>query len=311
MLDTLINDGWGYHDSKSERLAQELECAPLGELTAAQAGPFLSLANHTLGEHLGDWSRARGLAERVCAQSMIADGSAQAWVRLAVARILDGDWVASRGAELNAIRTSVQDGLIVSLETALSTAIALIGSQRIEEGQRLYQAAIQFADDPLAASMQTEKEIMRRRSLIQLLERTLAIASNNIARELLDVVDRTLQQNALMQSSAEAALRFWKRCGNWQNEERGLYLLTLVANASGKNEEALSYSHQGLAVISRNDAEPVDEAFIRLAAAEAHLRLGDQKNHRSELHRADELAASWEDESLCSWFADERRKVVA
>ena len=74
-LQALLESGWAYHDSASERLARELE-------TAAQTGgedgllaPSLHLSTHTIGEHLGDWPRAMrpGLTSRA---NLSADAAA-------------------------------------------------------------------------------------------------------------------------------------------------------------------------------------------------------------------------------------------
>ena len=66
MIKDLIREGWSYHDNESERLALELEAAKLNDLEDDELVGCLHLANHTLGEHLGDWARARRFAEAVC-----------------------------------------------------------------------------------------------------------------------------------------------------------------------------------------------------------------------------------------------------
>ena len=61
MLETLLTQGFGYHDTESERYAGELEAAAAEGVPAAHRVRFVHVANHTIGEHLGDWGRARAL----------------------------------------------------------------------------------------------------------------------------------------------------------------------------------------------------------------------------------------------------------
>lgn len=295
MIDALIQDGWGYHDTGSERLAEELESVTFSKITPDQASPFLKLSNHTIGEHLGDWSRARQLAEKVCNQQAIADKSPQAWELLAVARYLDGDSAGFQVAELSSLRASGDNFIAAYLAVKVQIAKALIAGKRADEGGELY-----FSVVDLASSLDGP----------QTSDRAIAIASNGIAGELLEVSSRTVELDKLMLTSARTALTFWKKCGTWENEERGLYLLVLVGNALLNFEESLTCADMALKVISENGGEPVDEAFIRLAVANAHRRLGNQQDFDRELELADTLSRSWNDESLYSWFEGERKKVV-
>jgi hypothetical protein len=57
-LGKLIDEAWVYHADESERLTLELEAAELGAAAPSLIEPFLVLATHTIGEHLGDWRRA-------------------------------------------------------------------------------------------------------------------------------------------------------------------------------------------------------------------------------------------------------------
>ena len=131
MIDTLINDGWQYHDSKPEQLAQELEDDHTA-VTAEQITNFLNLSNHTIGEHLGDWERARILAEAVTDQSPMTAMTARSGIFLALARFMDGDPLGSRQAELATIGASTDNetALYTSLDTSMLIAKALVFSKR-------------------------------------------------------------------------------------------------------------------------------------------------------------------------------------
>ena len=101
MINDLIRDGWGYHDTESERLAGELEAANLGELKGEASAHCVRLSNHTIGEHLGDWPRARRFAEAV--REATADHPGGFGAHLAVARYMDGDTVAAQQAEIECL----------------------------------------------------------------------------------------------------------------------------------------------------------------------------------------------------------------
>ena len=105
------------------------------------------------------------------------------------------------------------------------------------------------------------------------------------------------------------SLSFWKRCGTWENDERGLLLLALVTNKLGQYEDAITYSEQALTIISDHGGEPVDEAFLWLAIASSHRGLSSDADYEVALQKADDLAASWGDDSLNAWYQEERIKV--
>ena len=52
-----------------------------------------------------------------------------------------------------------------------------------------------------------------------------------------------------------------------------------------------------------------DEAFVRLAAATSQIGLSDIASAEEHLATADGLAKAWSDDSLVTWYQDERRKV--
>jgi tetratricopeptide (TPR) repeat protein len=114
-----------------------------------------------------------------------------------------------------------------------------------------------------------------------------------------------------MQTCAETAHRYWAKCGTWVNIERALYLLALVANAQAEYENAVEHARTALQAIVDNGKEPIDEAFIRLAAAQAYWQLNLIEEHQQELDQADELAAQWDDEDLKTEYSVDRGKVIA
>lgn len=293
MVETLVDGGWAYHDAESERLAQELEAAAAAPIAADQLVAFLQLASHTIGEHLGDWPRARRLCQQALAGHAPTPESAMAWARLSIACALAADPVGAAEAELTCLAARDGDLGPALIEARFWLVAALVGSQRAGEAQRLYAAALSLA----------------RRAGDAAPARAIAVASNNLASDLVEAPDRSLAEDALMQAAADAAHEFWGLCGTWVHEERALYLKALVANALGRPVEALTHADAALAIIAANDDQPVDAAFLRLARARALGLAGDAVGQARDLAIADAAAAGWDDAGLTSWFAEERAKA--
>lgn len=293
MIEELVKEGWAYHDSEPERLAKELEAeadAPLKDHLA----PFLNLSNHTIGDHLGDWVRAKRLAESCMANVELTAANFRAAVFLSVSRFMCGDTLGAYEAELLAMKALPEDPVHPILDSRMLAARSLVLKGQAHEALILYNAAVNVADQRL-------KEGKAHRSL--------AATSNNLASDLLDKSQRTVEEETLMLVSAARSLSFWRACGTWENEERALYLIVLISNATGKFEDAIEQARKSLAIIKDNGGEPVDEAFVRLAMANAYRLLEEHEKFQAELGRADKLAASWNDESLFSWYTDTRKDV--
>jgi hypothetical protein len=296
LLENLLNDGWRYHDKESERLARELEAAALDGVAPHLLLPFAHLSIHTMGEHLGDWPRALALGKRVLQGETPAAETAKAWGRVSIAALLAGDAVEAAQLELTYLKAAGDDLGPALLDIRFMLANALIGSKRMGEGAALYRDALDLA---------------RRIGPSALLDRTVAVASNNLGWELYERPSRTLDEDALMQLSAETSLEFWLRCGNWINEERGLYLKALVANATGDPERGLAHADVALAVIKANGERPLDAALLQLARAASLGELGDADRKVAAMEDADAAAAKLASQNLKQQFDAERAKVIA
>lgn len=291
----LINNGWPRHDKQSAALAADLEANAALAADAQKAVMFLALSNHTIGYHLKDWARARKLAETVVLRLGADHAASPAFGSLAIAQFMAGDEAAALASECRAVELTDAEPVAAMVRTRILIASELVDAGRLEDGSRLYQAALNLAraqDEKLAC------------------DRAIAVTSNNLASNLLELAAPTPEQQALMLAAAQAAHEFWLKAGNWENEERAHYLLALVHNKLGQGEQARVHAARGLQVISENGEEVVDEAFLNLAAAKAGLLQGDKAGYAASLARADELAAGFADQGLRDWFATERAKVV-
>jgi len=294
MLETLLQQGFSYHATESERLARELEAAA----DAARAAPgswvqFLRLSTHTIGEHLDDWPRAARLGDAVLAGQATTSETAKAWAHLSIARLLAGDAAGAAQAELAWLAAAGADFRGAALELKFMLVAALVGDGHAAAAGPIYKAALALARELGDAAP----------------ARAIAVASNNLATDLLEAPTRTPDESAVMRLAADAAHEFWRRCGTWENDQRGRYLLALVANVLGEPDTALGQVEAALAIIADHEPQPVDEAFLHLAAAHAHALNGEGDASALDLAASDAVAATWEDPGLIAWHAEERARV--
>jgi hypothetical protein len=294
LLDILLYDGFGEHAAEPEHYAAELEAAAEHEVPAQHLVQFARIAAHTLGEHLDDWPRARRLADRLLQGRAPTSETAKAWGHLHVARLMAGDAAGAAQAEIDYCLGAGADfrGAVVEMKFLL--VAALIGSKRAPEAASIYGGALSLARALGEAAP----------------HRAIAVASNNLASELLEASGRSAAEDALMQTAASASHEFWLRAGNWLNDARGDYLEALVANALGDAAGALEHLDSALSLIDANGGAPVDETFLHLARAHALRLLGDDEGSAVELEICDGDAEGWDDEGLTSWYAEERARTI-
>lgn len=295
MIETLVTKGWDYHETDSERLASELEAADVSGLKTDVLLQLLNLSNHTIGEHLRDWQRAATLAERACSTTSQDQISEQVNIQLAIPQYMNNDISKAHRAEINAILNS-ENAMSTYLSVKALLANALASAERFEESFLLVETLNHFA-----STVDVDGPYIR----------SLAIANNNIASRLIDEAELTADAKKLMLESANSSLVYWKKCGTWENEERALYLVALAYNRLDQYDEALSYGERALEVIRENGEEKVDEAFIRLALANAHRGLDNPVKHEEELALADSIADEWNDPGMDKWYQEERVRSIA
>ncbi|MCY3883417.1 MAG: hypothetical protein OXG24_00725 [Gammaproteobacteria bacterium] len=290
----LVSRGWSYHENESERLAEELENSNIAGMSVADVAQCLKLSNHTIGEHLGDWSRARKFVQSVLAANPSASKLSNIACYRYVADYMDKHHYAAVRAELDALSVSEHVlGTYVVLKSML--AAALVGSGLWDKGFEILNTLNQMA----STSELPESTI-----------RSLAITNNNVANDLLAADSQGSTDQKALLDCANAAFQFWKMCGSWVNEERALYLLSLAYACTGDLDRSLAHAKAALRVIQSNGEELVDEAFIRLAAAKAYHGLADLESAYRELEQSDKIAEDWSDDALTEEYQSVRSKLV-
>ena len=275
MIETLLREGRAYHDTQTERLTGELEAAGQAAVPAALWSEFLNLSNHTIGEHLADWPRARALAELVLDGGSPDADTATAWAKLAAARFLAGDPTSAILAETACIKAA-SDPVAAYVDCKVTLAHSMLGGGSIAQAAAIFDAALDLARTDTPSPV----------------DRQFAVASNNITAELLETADRTPAMDAAMRRGADAALAFWRRAGTRVNEERAQYLVAAVANALGEPARALDAANAGLALVAAGGDDPLDEIYLRLVRTDARARLADAVAYHRDLAEMDALAAS-------------------
>lgn len=285
---------WARHRTDAEGAAGELE-ARVGEVDDAEkALKFINTSNHAIGEHLGDWHRAKALAEKAMAHADDSRDYSKPYGNLAVAQFMAGDHVGALVSEGQSILLTKTERLSALVRTRVLLAGAMIGSGKLGEGAEIYAGALELA--------RSEKGKLA-------CDQPVAVTSNNLAGEFLEKQDRTDAETALMLKAAEAAREFWLKCGTWENEERAEYLLALVHNARNEPDTALEHAARAIEVIQKNGEEEVDEAFVNLAMAKSFSLKQDREHYETAMARADELAGQFPDQGLKDWYKEERTKV--
>ena len=294
MLDILLYDGFGDHAADGERYAAELEAAAADDVPAKHLVQFAKVGVHTIGEHLGEWPRARALAGRLLQGREPDAETARAWGHLYVAAMLCGDVAAAAEAEIAFCRGLGADFRAAIVEMKFMLVAALVGCGRAAEGAAIYRGALELA--------RTLGETAPHRAI--------AVASNNLATELLEAPSRTDAEAELMRLAAAASHAFWLKCGDWLNDARGDYLEALTANVLGQPATALEHVDRALALIAANGGAAVDETFLHLTRAHALRLAGDDAASAAELELSDDDAFGWDDDGLIAWYAEERARVM-
>jgi len=276
--------GWRLNSSRRPTRAWRRSCSRLFSTSPfIPSGSIWAIGN-------ARWSLGGGSAPGMCLTLETARG----WARLYVAAILAGEPVDAADFELSYVEAAGQ-GFGAALDVRFMLVDALVASNRLREGGRLYRRALHLAG-VLGDSAR--------------LDRIIAATSNNMAWELHELSSRTADENDLMRLSAETSLGYWLKCGNWINAEGAHYLNAIVANAIGDSRSGLDHADAALAIIAANGERPLDAAQLHLARAASLAALGDALGTAEAMRSADAAAAKLQPE-LKARFDSVRAKAVA
>ncbi|MDC1143040.1 hypothetical protein OAU50_08110 [Planctomycetota bacterium] len=292
-----ISNCWARHRDETEAVAAELK-AKIGDVANAQdALQYCNTVNHVYGVHLSNWGEAADLCVKALAERGNDHALAGPYGNLAVAQFMAGRHALSLVSAARAVQLTDMEPISMTIRTNILIASALVDEKRFDEAVVLYSSVLEMARSRGEEKLSSDRAV--------------AITSNNLASELMSFEGREPRDDKLMLDAADAAHEFWKKAGNWVNEERAEYLLAQVHNAVGKFEEALQHAGRAIDLIQRNGEEVVDEAFINLAIAASFKGQGDRAGFDRVMHRANELSGDFENKpDIMKWFESEFAKVV-
>lgn len=283
-----VGRGWNDHGDDAEGVMNRL---PRGlELVreASDAPALAALIVHVAGEHLGYWQDGLDLLERLSALEPVETGSAEgrAIVRSqAVLHYCAGD----TDSFLRALDDGHPEGGLPRASTRSRVlaiaAAALVGQSRLREAAAAFEEAVGLLaygpgkDDPAA--------------------RAVAITGNNLACELEEKSGRSAEDDALLESAALAARRFWEIAGDWTNVKIAEVRLTMTFLALARPDRALEHAKAAVALCEANAGGPADRFFPHHALALVHHAQGHLEAAAAERERVagflPSMGADWGD----------------
>lgn len=248
-----IDAAWSEHTVDPEGVAQRVSRS--GAALARQPADVLALlrlTGHLWGEHLGRW--AEGVAQlRTWAGLAAWDGGPSLQDALAC-HVAALQWCEGRSDALKGLSSP-------QVVTALAYASAAMTGrkERARAIAALDLALDEVQDEDGLSHWPHEAPVWR----------ALAVAGNNLAAELEELLSRSAAETAAMVRAAEAGLMAWRLAGTWLQEERAEYRLSCSLLKAGRHREALVAAQRCAALCQANDAPPFERFFAFAAQAQA------------------------------------------
>jgi hypothetical protein len=247
-----IDAAWSDHADRPQEVADRLAEAIDRVVAPDHVAPFVRLAAHVHGEHLGEWQHGIDLLRRVATlPACTVDGKTEVDRAVAMLRYARGEHAALDGLAADA-RIAVLAG----------AAAALAGRADIDAAVAAYDTALQDAD---ATGLVDGSAAIR----------ALAVAGNNLAATLEEQVARDDRQTAAMVRAARGGLRYWQRAGTWLEHERAEYRLARSLLLAGDPRAAAESAQRCIDLCSRNGAPAFEQFFGYAALALASRAAGE------------------------------------
>ena len=279
-LQEFLDSAWNDHAEHAADVAMRLERSLALVATADDVAPFVRIATHVFGEHLGEWQRGIDLLDAIRGQrSAEGDAAASAIVRgIATLGLARGD-----------------DGVLDGLSPE-DRVFALAGAAAAFAGRNEQRRAI----DAYARALADAKAGLPAKSPAI---RALAIGGNNLACALEEKRDRDAAETGGMVRAAEAALEYWRLAGTWLEEERAHHRLARSLLAAGRSQAAIASAQRCVDVCAANEAPAFERFFGEAALALAQRAAGDGDAFAATRARA----LAWHDRVE----ADERQRCAS
>ena len=282
-FDQFVQKAWRDHGHDVKGVAARLRGAREWMTEPAHVAPLTRLIVHVFGEHLGDWDGAQRELQRLGQHALSQhDDAARSALRVAY-----GALTCAQGKSLPSAGLTTEE----RVSALCSGSAVALGRNELHQGSELFDAALALVQlgTPGASSFY----------------RPLAVAANNLASALGEMVGRSPAQNAQMLRAAQVSRVYWEKAGGWLEIERAEYLLAKSNLRAGQTSLArphaiaclsicqvnqapdfeLFFAHEMLATVARalNQREECDREMAQAAAVFARLSADDQAACKGDL----------------------------
>ena len=135
--------------------------------------------------------------------------------------------------------------------------------------------------------------------------RWFAVECNNHSWDLVELVERTVDQDREMKAAAFAAAYHWSKIGTPVNDARAEVTIAHILSALNEGEQALVHARNSLEYFQANPAEDWDIAFAWMEVAFAAGVAGQTEIQRTAYRKAHELGQNiHEDEDKRVFLAE-------
>jgi pyrroline-5-carboxylate reductase len=255
------------HDDDPAQAAQLLRTLDAAAVPDDRLRLLAFLANHVLGEKLGQWADA---LERIAPLAARPGAPLPVLRQHAVAAQLAGN-AAAATQTIATLAARAESDLDTAALLVRACALEFVTPLRPADLAALAARAVGVASGPFDAAFGTAFNNTTNR-----------LYYDTRAIPLAPAVRQALQRGA------DAALAFWSRTPGWMEHERALYLCAKVALRLGESATAVAAAERALAIVALNGNDAVERAFLLQLLATAVERAGARG--RAETVRA-EVAA--------------------
>ncbi|MDP2371160.1 hypothetical protein [Rhodoferax sp.] len=283
LLEQFLQDAWRDHAHDVKGVATRLRGARELMTESAHVTPLTRLIVHVFGEHLGDWEGAQRELQRLSQHALSQhDDPAQSALRVANAAL-----TCAQGKPIPPTGLTTEE----RISALCSGSAVALGRNELHQATDLFDAALALVQLGITGANS--------------FHRPLAVAANNLASSLGEMVGRSPAQNALMLHAAQVSRVYWEKAGGWLEIERAEYMLAKSNLRAGQTSQArphaiaclsicqanqapdfeLFFAHEMLATVARalNQREEFDRELAQAAAVFARLPADDQAACKGDL----------------------------
>lgn len=283
-FDQFLQDAWRDHAHDAKAVAARLRGARDLMTQPAHVAPLTRLLVHVFGEHLGDWDGAQRELQRLGQHPMgLHDASAQSALRVALAAL-----TCAQGKPLPQAGLTPEERVSA---LCAGSAVAM-GRNELHRASELFEAALARVQLGIPGA--------------SAFHRPLAVAANNLANALGEMVGRSPAQNALMLHAAQVSRVYWEKAGTWLEVERAEYMLAKSNLRAGQASQARPHAIACLSICQANQAPDFEMFYAHEMLATLARALNQREDLDRELAKATTVFArlSADDQAACKGDLD-------